>query len=42
MTKIVVFTPDYTPDAFWAPPPTWSTSDRSILDQMRDLLAHAQ
>ena len=41
MTKIFVFTPDYTPDAIWAPPPTWSTSDRDILDQTRDWLEQA-
>ena len=41
MTKIFDFTPDYTPGAFWATPPTWSTTDRGILDQTRDWLEQA-
>ncbi len=36
MTKIFDSTPDYTPGAFWAPPRTWSTTDRGILDQTRE------
>ena len=41
MARIENSTPSYSPDAAWKPPPEWSTTQRGIVESMRDWLEQA-